>query len=92
MSGAVAEPRLLHLSLVVKSALRDHTGERLGRVDDLIVRLEQAGYPPISGLLASVAGRRTYVPADLIDDMTPRGVTLRVPKLWIIVPLSSTAV
>ena len=82
MSAAVATPRLLHLSLVAGSALRDRAGERLGRVDDLIVRLEDGGgYPPISGLLASVAGRQTYVPADLIEDITTRGVTLRVPKL-----------
>jgi CBS domain-containing protein len=81
MSDAVVTPRLLHLSLVAGSALRDHGGARLGRVDDLIVRLEEAGYPPISGLLASVAGRQTYVPADLIEDITTRGVTLRVPKL-----------
>jgi magnesium transporter len=78
---AVVTPGLLHVSLVAGAALSDEAGGRLGRVDDLIVRLEGEAYPPISGLLASVAGRRTYVPADLIADITTRGVTLRVPRL-----------
>jgi len=32
-------PLVLHLSLVVPGELRDADGEKLGRVDDLIVRL-----------------------------------------------------
>jgi len=36
----VAEtPKILHLSLIIGGALRDSDGQRLGRVDDLIVRL-----------------------------------------------------
>ncbi len=74
-------PDLLHVSLVAGAPLSDQAGGRLGRVDDLIVRLDGDAYPPISGLLASVAGRQTYIPADLIAQITPRGVTLRVPRL-----------
>ncbi len=43
MSSMAAElvetPRILHLSLILGGALRDGDGTRLGRVDDLIVRL-----------------------------------------------------
>ncbi len=78
---ALMTPDLLHVSVISGAALRDRSGARLGRVDDLIVRLQDEAYPPISGLLASVAGRQTYVPADLIDELTARAVTLRVPKL-----------
>jgi hypothetical protein len=44
-------PPILHLSAVVGSPLRDADGERLGKVEDLIVRLGGAGYPPITGLI-----------------------------------------
>ena len=64
VSSEVAVPAVLHLSLVVGAPLRDGGGERLGRVDDLIVRLGEAGYPPITGFLVSVAGRQSYVPAE----------------------------
>jgi CBS domain-containing protein len=72
---------VLHLSHVVGGALRDGGGGRLGRVDDLIVRLDQPGYPPITGALASVAGRHSYVPAERVATLAPGAVTLDVAKL-----------
>src|SRR5438270_3964124 len=77
----MASPRVLHLSLVAGNALRDAAGERLGRVEDLIVRLGQPGYPPITGFLVSVAGRRSYLPADGVADIDEGGVTLRRTRL-----------
>jgi hypothetical protein len=81
MSGSAVVPAVLHLSLVVGAGLRDGDGERLGRVEDLIVRLGGVGYPPITGFLVSVAGRRSYLPAELVEDVGPRGVVLRKAKL-----------
>src|SRR5579884_1744635 len=72
---------VLHLSLVVGGDLRDARGERLGRVDDLIVRLEGEEYPPVSGAVATVAGRQVFVPAELIEDITPGRVALRADRL-----------
>jgi len=81
MSGQVVAPPVLHLSLVVGAPLRDSEGERLGKVDDLIVRLGGPGYPPITGFLVSVAGRQSYVPAESVADVTPDGVVLRGARL-----------
>ncbi len=78
MLALVAE--VLHLSHVVGGTLRDRVGGRLGRVDDLIVRLDEE-YPPVSGVLATVAGRLVFVPAVEIDEIAPGGVTLRTPRL-----------
>jgi CBS domain-containing protein len=72
---------VLHLSQVVGGDLRDAGGERLGRVDDLIVRLENEEYPPVSGAVASVAGRQVFVPAELIEAITPHRVDLRAERL-----------
>jgi CBS domain-containing protein len=74
-------PPVLHLSLVLGGALRDADGSRLGRVDDLIVRLGGSGYPPITGFLVTVAGRRSYVPAERVATMVPGAVTLTEAKL-----------
>src|SRR5207245_5895714 len=57
------------------------SSERLGLVDDLIVRLGDAGYPPITGFLVSVAGRRAYLPAEMVSAIDHGGVTLRKAKL-----------
>src|SRR5438477_2505778 len=74
-------PPILHLSAVVGSALRDADGERLGKVEDLIVRLGGAGYPPITGALVTVAGRTSFLGADRISELSHEGVVLRKAKL-----------
>ena len=74
-------PPILHLSLIVGSPLRDCDGERLGKVEDIIVRLGGSGYPPITGFLVTVAGRTSYLGADRVSDIAPNGVVLRQAKL-----------
>jgi len=81
VSAAATAPAVLHLSLVVGAPLRDTDGERLGRVEDLIVRLGDPGYPPITGFLVLVARRRSFLPAELVEDIAPNGVVLRKAKL-----------
>ncbi|HXV04858.1 MAG TPA: CBS domain-containing protein [Solirubrobacterales bacterium] len=82
MPVAAAEPsQVLHLSLIAGSALRDSDGAKLGRVDDLIVRLGGTGYPPIAGFLVTVAGRRSYLSAERVASIAPGAVTLSKAKL-----------
>ncbi len=78
---AAQAPPILHLSQVVGSPLRDSDGERLGKVEDLIVRLGGSGYPPITGILVTVAGRRSFVGMDRVSEIGPDGVVLRKAKL-----------
>jgi CBS domain-containing protein len=73
---AQASPTVLHLSLVVGGELRDASGGRLGRVDDLIVRLGDDDYPPVAGVVATVAGRQVFVAAEQIVELGPGFVTL----------------
>ncbi len=56
----------MHLSTLLHSPLLDRTGERLGRVEDVIVRLADGGYPPVTGLKARIGGRELFVPIDKI--------------------------
>ena len=82
MAAELAEtPRILHLSHVVGGALRDSDGQRLGKVDDLIVRLSGSGYPPITGLLVTVAGRQAYLPSERLADLAPGEAVLSKAKL-----------
>jgi CBS domain-containing protein len=83
MPATQAKPtEVLHLSLILGGALRDSDGSRLGRIEDVIVRLEAGGdYPPITGFLATVAGRSSYLPAERVAEVGPRSVTLRKAKL-----------
>jgi CBS domain-containing protein len=77
----VTPPRLLHLSFVTGGDLIDSSNSRLGKVDDLIVRLGEDEYPPVSGVLATVAGREVFVPAELIDEIEHGRVLLNAVRL-----------
>ena len=80
-AAAASPPRVLHLSLVVGGELRDREGGRIGRVDDLIVRLGEDEYPPVTGVLATVAGRQVFVPADEVEEIDHGRVSLRSVRL-----------
>ena len=71
---------VVHLSLVIGGDLRDREGGRLGRVDDVIVRLD-AEYPTVSGLLASVASRQVFVPAEAVREIREGAVILGLSRL-----------
>ncbi len=72
---------VLHLSSVLRCALLDRSGERLGRVEDLIVRLADRGYPPVTGLKAKIGGRELFVPVNRIAELAPGAVRLSGEKL-----------
>jgi CBS domain-containing protein len=67
---------VVHMSSVLRSPLLDKAGERLGRVEDLIVRLADGGYPPVTGLKARIGGRELFVPAGRIAALEPGAVRL----------------
>lgn len=72
---------VVHLSTVLRSPLLDRAGERLGRVEDLIVRLADGGYPPVTGLKARIGGRELFVPIVRVADLQPGAVRLAGEKL-----------
>jgi CBS domain-containing protein len=79
--ATTAPYRLVHLSLVVGGTLLDSAGGRLGTVDDLIVRLGDDEYPPVTGLVAQMAGRQVFVPADAVASIEHGQVRLRLSQL-----------
>jgi hypothetical protein len=71
----------MHLSTILRRPLLDRTGERLGRVEDVIVRLADGGYPPVTGLKARIGGRELFVPVDKIAALEPGAARLSGQKL-----------
>jgi CBS domain-containing protein/sporulation protein YlmC with PRC-barrel domain len=72
----------LHLSSLVGSPLLDSSGERLGRVEDLIVRLDAGDeLPPVTGLKVRIGGRELFVPADRIARLEPHAARTSTTKL-----------
>jgi CBS domain-containing protein len=68
---------LIHLSQLLRAPVVTLSGEAVGRVDDIIVRLRGAEtYPLVTGIVAGVGGRRVFVGAGSIRRFDPDRVTL----------------
>jgi CBS domain-containing protein len=73
--------QVVHLSTVLRSPLLDRAGEKLGCVEDLIVRLADGGYPPVTGVKGSIGGRELFVPIAKVATLAPGAVRLSGQKL-----------
>jgi len=67
-------PETVHLSDVVKRPLVDQSGDRLGKVEDLIVQLGTRPHPPIVGAVVRIGGRDLFVPIERMADLGDRKV------------------
>ncbi len=73
---------IVHVSAVAGSPLLDSGGERLGRVEDVIARLDLGdGHPPVIGLKARIGGREVFVPASRIDRLEPTAARTSTTEL-----------
>ena len=68
---------LIHLSQLLHAPVVTPSGEAVGRVDDIIVRLRSAEtYPLVTGIVAGVLSRRVFVGSGTIRRIDPDRVTL----------------
>ena len=74
--------KVVHLSSVAGSPLLDSSGAKLGRVQDVVVRLDARDVLPlVSGLKARIGGRELFVPADRIDRLEVAAARTSTTKL-----------
>ena len=71
---------MLFLTSIVDRPVEGKTGELIGKIDDLIVRIGEDRYPPIAGLVVKDGRRRFFVPASHLQ--TLNGSALAVPRVW----------
>jgi CBS domain-containing protein len=75
-------PEIAHVSSLAGSPLVDSVGKRLGRVEDVVARLDPGeGEDRVIGLTARIAGREMFVPGERIDQLGPETVTTSTTKL-----------
>jgi CBS domain-containing protein/sporulation protein YlmC with PRC-barrel domain len=73
-------PEIAHLSSLAGSPLLDSSGERLGKVEDVVAALED-GSATVIGLTARVGGREMFVPIDRVQQLGPYSVKTSTTKL-----------
>lgn len=72
---------MLFLSQAIGKRVLDRDGEPFGKVHDLIVALGER-YPPVTGLVVQVPGRRTiFLPWSDVDSLDTDGARLRTSSI-----------
>lgn len=72
---------VMHLSVLLAQPLLSRSGETVGRLDDVIVRLRGGERPLVTGLVANVGGRRVYVPVKRVADLAEDRIVLAREKV-----------
>ncbi len=77
-----AEQPVIHLSELLRSPVLARSGEAVGRVEDVIVRLRGTDeYPLVTGIVAGVGGRRVFIGSKSIHEYAPNRVVLAKNKV-----------
>jgi CBS domain-containing protein/sporulation protein YlmC with PRC-barrel domain len=71
----------LRLSRLFKRPVTDRSGESLGKLADVIVRLRGTDYPLVTGLVAAVGGRQVFVPAEQVSSFEADPLKLSSARL-----------
>ena len=72
---------VLRLSRLLKRPVADRTGELLGKLSDVIVRLRGTDYPQVTGLVAAVGGREVFVPVEQVSGFEGEPLKLTSARL-----------
>ncbi len=81
-SGAPADNKVtLRLSRLLKRPVADSSGETIGRLADVIVRLRGSDYPLVTGLVAAVGGREIFVPIEQVASFDEDPIRLSSARL-----------
>jgi CBS domain-containing protein/sporulation protein YlmC with PRC-barrel domain len=80
-AGGGIEKRRVTVTQLLKSLVLNPAGDEVGRVADLIAKLTDSGYPPITGLKVSVGGQEVFVGREQIVKLEPGTVRLSTSTL-----------
>jgi CBS domain-containing protein len=71
----------LRLSRLLKRPVADSSGESIGRLADVIVRLRGTDYPLVAGMVVAVGGRDIFVPIEQVSDFAGDPLRLSTKRL-----------
>jgi len=74
-------PDVVHVSSLVKGPIVDPAGKRLGKVEDVVARIDDDGEAWVVGLTVHLGGRDMFVPIDRVQQLGPDMVTTATTRL-----------
>jgi CBS domain-containing protein/sporulation protein YlmC with PRC-barrel domain len=80
-AGRKHDKRRVMVTQLLRSPVLNPAGAEVGRLQDLIVKLAEGGYPPVTGLKVRVGAQDVFVGKDLIEKLEPGAVRLNTHTL-----------
>jgi CBS domain-containing protein/sporulation protein YlmC with PRC-barrel domain len=68
--------RAIHLSELLRHTITDNRGEPVGKLADVIVRLQGTELPQVTGLVAAVGKRQVFVPVEQLSSLSDDALRL----------------
>ncbi|HEY8864298.1 MAG TPA: CBS domain-containing protein [Candidatus Dormibacteraeota bacterium] len=75
-TGRPPDKRRVMVTQLLRSPVLNPAGAEVGRVQDIIVKLAEGGYPPVTGLKVRVGAQDVFVGTELIDKLEAGAVRL----------------
>jgi CBS domain-containing protein/sporulation protein YlmC with PRC-barrel domain len=72
---------LVSVSGLIGRPVRDESGRDIGRLVDIVVRNDDATYPPVSGLIVKVGQRKSYINGAKISSLTHSEIRISSLKI-----------
>lgn len=72
---------LVSVAGLIGRPVRDENGRDIGRLVDIVVRNDEATYPPVSGLIVKVGQRKSYINGAKISLMTHEAIQISSLKI-----------
>lgn len=81
-SNTAATPRVIQFSDLLKAPVVARSGETIGRLEDVIVRLRGSDrYPLVTGYVVDMGGRTVFISADVVSVVAPDRIELSKNKV-----------
>ena len=80
-SAPAGHEATLRLSRLLKRQVADSSGESIGRLADVIVRLRGTDYPLVTGVVVAVGGRDIFVPIEQVSGFAGDPLRLAAKRL-----------
>jgi MgtE intracellular N domain/CBS domain len=75
--GSARDKRRVVLTQILQSPVLNPGGDELGKLEDLIVKLGEGGYPPVTGIKVRIGGQSVFVGTQDIEKIAPGEVRLK---------------
>src|SRR5947199_6713771 len=70
------DKRRLMVTQLLRAPVLNPAGTEVGRLQDIVVKLSDGAYPPVTGMKVRVGAQDVFIGKDLIDSLEPGGVRL----------------